>query len=432
MQAQNIIFTGVAGTGKTYRLQQLAKEYTEVIEPISQQQVLTTLVKDLSWREVICLVFLERRQHGQDLLKVAEIIEHAFFQAKARINKDNKNLRSTASPILQTHSPINSKTVHYKNKASQAYFDKDASSSWYLLDSALPLLTDLQNQLDDYLHGKSLATKIERFAMVSFHQAYGYDEFVEGIRPVIDESTGQMRYRIEPGIFLELCQEARKNPQHRYAMLIDEINRANVTQVFGELLSLIEPSKRLGASEEMAVRLAYSKTAFAIPNNIDIYATMNTQDYSLVSLDSAFRRRFQFIEMLPNSEGLGQVTDVNGQVIEIGKLLDGLNRRICQNLGEQYQLGQAYFYPIKDIQQLLTVMVRQILPQLISHATHQSQALAEILQLIKTPWLISQSEQMNYRINPQLASLVQDTERTNADRDADSTFLLAEVFATLY
>ncbi len=426
MQAQNIIFTGVAGTGKTYRLQQLAKEYTEVIEPVNQEQVLGLLLKPLRWCDVVCLIFLEKKQQGCELLKTSEIAQHAFFQKKMQLNQRNDNVTSASWKILKEYSSPNSTTVTSTNRVSTPYFDKDKGDNWYLLDSALPLLTDLQNQLDDYLHGKSLASKIERFAMVSFHQAYGYDEFVEGIRPVIDESTGQMRYRIESGIFLELCKEARNNPQHRYAMLIDEINRANVTQVFGELMSLIEPSKRLGSGDEMSVRLAYSKTVFAIPSNIDIYATMNTQDYSLVSLDSAFRRRFQFVEMLPNSEGLGQVTDINGQVIKLGKLLNGLNQRICQYLGEQYQLGQAYFYPVQDIQQLLTVMVQQVLPQLISHTTHQPQALNEILQLTKTPWLIYHSAQNHYQLNPQLLSLV------NHQTVTDNAFLNAKMFEGLY
>ncbi|MBS9779869.1 MAG: AAA family ATPase [Moraxellaceae bacterium] len=396
MQAQNIIFTGVAGTGKTYRLQQLAKEYTEIIQPIAQEQTLALMLQPLRWHEVICLIFLECKQQGQDLLKVAEIVEHKFFQAKANLNNRNENLKATAWGTLQQYTSLTSKTVNYKNKASQAFFDKDTTSSWYLLDSALPLLTDLQNQLDDYQNNSLKPTKKERFSFVSFHQNYGYDEFVEGIRPIIDETTGQMTYKIKAGAFLRLCEKANADPQHRYAMLIDEINRANVMQVFGELMSLIEPNKRQGQSDEMAIELAYSGKLFTIPNNIDIFATMNTQDYSLVNLDSAFRRRFQFVEILPNSEGLGEISDIYGNMIDLAKVLDGLNQKIIENLGEQYQLGQAYFYPIKDIYQLVKVMVRQILPQLISHASHQPQVLDNILNLQKTHWLV------NYRINPKL------------------------------
>ncbi len=400
MQAQNIIFTGVAGTGKTYRLQQLAKEYTEIVQPIAQQQTLQLMLKPLRWHEVICLVFLECKQQGQDLLKVAEIVEHKFFQAKAKLNAREKSLQNQVWGELQKYSSPNSTTVKQKNRASQAFFDKDTTSSWYLLDSALPLLSELQALLTDYQNNSAKPSKKERFSLVSFHQSYGYDEFVEGIRPLIDEQTGQMRYVIQQGAFLALCKQAEQAPNHRYAMLIDEINRANVAQVFGELMSLIEPSKRAGQTDAMSVRLAYSQTPFSVPSNVDIFATMNTQDHSLVSLDSAFRRRFEFVEMPPDGSGLGQVT-VYGQehgqdknhLIDLGKLLDGLNGRICQYLGEQYQLGQAYFYELDKedgFDDLLKVMARQILPQLLTYAqtTHNLQALAEILQLDKTPWLV--------------------------------------------
>ncbi len=465
--AKNLIFTGVAGTGKTYHLQQIAKDYTEVLSPVDQQQILTTLVQPLNWREVICLVFLQQRQQGCELLKVAEIVDHPFFQAKASINRREKSLQNQVWGELQKYSSPESKTVKQKNRASQAFFDKDSSSNWYLLTTALPLLTELQGLLDEYQNAQTQldnhnvnSRKKERYSLVSFHQAYGYDEFVEGIRPVIDEQTGQMRYCIQQGAFLKLCQQAKNDPQHRYAMLIDEINRANVTQVFGELMSLIEANKRAGQTDEMKVQLAYSGQDFSVPNNVDIFATMNTQDYSLVNLDSAFRRRFEFVELLPASEELGQLTDHEGNPIALGKLLEGLNKRIIQRLGKQYQLGHAYFYHVKHIHELLGVMVRQILPQLIDHATqfsHQPQALVAILALNKTPWLVTdtgdgqgthnQLTQASYQINPELQSLLNKVDpkqmlamnstRTHQHTEEqlpklDSQFLTASAFEQLY
>ncbi len=449
-QPQNIIYSGVAGTGKTYRLQQLAKQYSEVIQPIDASQVLATLVAPLNWREIICLVFLQKRHEGQELLKVGEIVGHPIFQAKAGINQRTDNLKQSAWGTLQQYSPTDSKTVNYKNKASQAYFDKDETSSWYLLDEVMPLLIDLQNLLDDYQSSVQQADTYQqmkqRHSFVSFHQAYGYDEFVEGIRPVMDENTGHMRYEVKAGAFLQLCQQAEQDPNHRYAMLIDEINRANVSQVFGELMSLIEPSKRAGQADEISVNLAYSQKPFSVPNNVDIYATMNTQDHSLTVLDSAFRRRFEFVELIPNSADLGQVVDINGEIIDLGKLLDGMNNRIVQSLGEQAQLGQAYFYGIHDMGALLKVMVRQVIPQLLSQASHQPQTLAEILQLENSqlPWLVplanqpvqsqftingAMTNQTCYQINPRLIALVEGDEVMNV---TNSEFAKVEAFKRLY
>lgn len=392
--ANNIIYTGVAGTGKTYQLQQLAKAYTQSLPPIDKHMLLRTLVEQLSWREVICLVFLQKRQQGQELLKVVEIVEHEFFQTKANLNARVDNLKNTVWVNLQKYSNPNSTTVSCANRASQAYFDKDSSSSWYVFDGALPLLDGLQSQLASfqqslYQRQSDQSVQQQRYIMVSFHQAYGYDEFVEGIRPVVDAQTGQMRYQIQDGAFVQLCQQANRDPNHRYAMLIDEINRANVMQVFGELMSLIEPNKRLEQANAMQVRLAYSGREFGVPANVDIYATMNTQDHSLVHLDSAFRRRFAFIDMLPDASILKPINDVKGQKIELGKVLAGINQRLVQHFGNQAMLGHAYFCGVTNMAELLQVMARQVLPQLMSITQHHPQVLAKVLKLEQCEWLIN-------------------------------------------
>lgn len=453
---KNIIFTGVAGTGKTYRLQQIAKQYTDILAPSNKKQILNVLVSDLSWQQVICLIFLDYKRYGRELLKVSDIVSHKFFRAKAIINKREDHLNETAWSTLQKYSSFDSATVKYKNKASQSYFDKDETSNWYLLEDSLPLLNELAILFDDYLNNAEVQVlKKERFAFVSFHQAYGYDEFVEGIRPDIDENTGYMRYKINSGVFLELCQLAIDDPKNRYAILIDEINRANVAQVFGELMTLIEPSKRLGQPDEISVRLAYSKTQFGVPSNVDIYATMNTQDYSLVSLDSAFRRRFEFIEMKPDGSNLGIVKDINDESIDLSKLLDGINFRICQYLGNQYQLGQAYFYSVNNINDLLQVMVNQVLPQLIEYTTHHSNILNDLLLLEKTHWLVTNIDANNYsdsystshfsksennssyQINPELKQLIAINNRDiqsipEIGSDVVSDFLQRDTFERLY
>ena len=380
---KNIIYTGVAGTGKTYQLQQIAKQYTEILPVANADDLLKALLKPLSWREVICLVFLDERKKGKSLLKVAEITNNLFFVTKLKINQREKAIANTAWSTLQQFSPADSKNVLVKNKSSQSYFDKDDSSNWFLLADSLPLLADLQNKLNDYqaaIHSQFqpnyLQPKLERFSFVSFHQAYGYEEFVEGIRPHIADN-GKMSYRVESGAFLRLCQQAKQDPSHRYAMLIDEINRANVARVFGELMSLIEPTKRAGQTDSLSVNLAYSRQPFSVPSNVDIYATMNSQDHSLAPLDMAFRRRFEFIECQPQPQLLGKVM-ANGAEIDLAKLLTALNERILQNLAKDSQLGHSFLWGIDSLQALSAAFSQSIIPQVAQACQHHGQILQAI------------------------------------------------------
>ena len=381
--AKNIIYTGVAGTGKTYRLQQIAKQYTEFLPVANADELLKALLKPLSWRDVICLIFLNNYQQGRKLLKVPEIIDHQFFRMKAQLNDRKENLNQTAWGTLMMYSDKNSVRVKYHRRASQSYFDKDDSSNWFLLADSLPLLADLQNKLDDYqaaIHSQFqpnyLQPKLERFSFVSFHQAYGYEEFVEGIRPHIADN-GQMSYRIESGAFLRLCQQAKHDPSHRYAMLIDEINRANVARVFGELMSLIEPTKRAGQTDSLSVNLAYSHQPFSVPSNVDIYATMNSQDHSLAPLDIAFRRRFEFIECQPQPQLLGKVM-ANGIEIDLAKLLTALNERILQNLAKDSQLGHSFLWGIDSLHALSAAFSQSIIPQVAQACQQHGQILQAI------------------------------------------------------
>ena len=405
----NIIYTGVAGTGKTYRLLQIAQQYTDYLPRVNDKELLGQLLQTLRWRDVVCLIFLDFKSKKQDLVKVPEIVNHEFFVTKAAQNAREKNLNSTAWLELRRHSPADSKTVSFDNRASQAYFDKDNSGAWYLLPESMDLLSDLAQQLAEFQqaqhenNNQDQNFSQQRFSMVSFHQAYGYEEFVEGIRPVMaasshtTHSSSQMSYAIQDGTFLKLCQRAANDPEQRYAMLIDEINRANVSRVFGELLSLIETDKRAGMANAMTVNLAYSGRTFSVPANVDIYATMNTQDHSLAPLDMALRRRFRFVDCPPQPEllpviSLNQESEAAdsgtlnseiitpAQTIDLAKLLTGLNNRIMQTLGVEAQLGHAFLWSVANLKQLQTVLAEQIIPQLAQAAGGQLTILQYIFQ----------------------------------------------------
>lgn len=149
-----------------------------------------------------------------------------------------------------------------------------------------------------------------------------------------------------------------------YVLIIDEINRGNISKIFGELITLIEPSKRLGAEEALSVTLPYSKKQFGIPSNVYIIGTMNTADRSLTGLDIALRRRFTFKEMPAKPDLLD---DVLVEGINIGQLLRIMNQRIEVLIGRDHCIGHAYFMPLKtdnSLAKLSDIFKRQIMPLL--------------------------------------------------------------------
>lgn len=407
-QPTNVILTGVAGTGKTYQLLQLQRLYDQSIE-LAELDLWQSLLNQVSWRETVCAVLLLEDK----ALKIAEITAHPLFVEKAQVNGRKDNLAQTVwgalIPYSQEDNSRGSLSDSSRNRASRTYFAQTGDKAWFILDEVKSSLTSTspisellalyaknqsrhsqviqpsgrsmtsacQAQSSALSQQQSLTTVVSRSCLVSFHQAYGYEEFVEGIRPAVG-AQGQISYQIQPGAFLKLCQKAAQDPEHRYAMLIDEINRANVSRVFGELMSLIEPDKRAGQANAMQVNLAYSGRPFSVPSNVDIYATMNTQDQSLAPLDMAFRRRFQFIDCPPISELLPTIL-LGDESIDLSRLLTGLNRRICQVLGQDSQLGHAFLIHVTDLPQLQSVLVQQLLPQLIQATSGQADLLHHIL-----------------------------------------------------
>ena len=146
----------------------------------------------------------------------------------------------------------------------------------------------------------AIANDPNNIEFVQFHPSYSYEDFVEGIFPEVDKETGQITFKIEDKIFKKLCKEAESNPDKNYVLIIDEINRADLSKVFGEIFSALEYRKEV-------VKLLYSRESFTIPTNLYIIGTMNTLDKSTVDIDFALMRRFKFFEVSPNAEVLRKV-----------------------------------------------------------------------------------------------------------------------------
>ncbi|HHQ3988969.1 TPA: McrB family protein, partial [Campylobacter jejuni] len=348
------------------------------------------------------------------------------------------------------------------------YGSPGTGKTYHTIDKALEILGENLENRDDKKAKFDEYVKNGQIVFTTFHQSYGYEEFVEGIKPHIDseENSKEIKYEIKDGIFKELCEKALENRdsiknfnfyidklkekvkiddnnpekyfelpntkysiQYRngktfrikfddmsknhkdypvsidnieklyktsnideiynsayvrailnylklqgledykekdekvnlpYIIIIDEINRGNVSKIFGELITLIEASKRIGEKEELKVTLPYSGEKFGVPKNVYIIGTMNTADRSITSLDTALRRRFEFIEMMPDVSKLSM--DCEG--INLQELLKAINTRIEYLLDREKTIGHAFFISVENLEDLKKVFKNKIIPLL--------------------------------------------------------------------
>ncbi|EAK8645949.1 restriction endonuclease [Campylobacter jejuni] len=400
--------------------------------------------------------------------KFFAIPKNTFSKDDFKIIKDNINNNISLNQILYG-SPGTGKTYHTIDKALE------------ILGENLESRDEKKAKFDEYVRKGQIV-------FTTFHQSYGYEEFVEGIKPRIDskENSKEVEYEIKDGIFKELCKKALDNykvslltqeefvksedlenkieifldelvdqqkfiekiqsggfkleeynekyriitddtnanlylnleifktllenkdkiingrsikqilnNKHRrqidsyyfqlvklfkereqdykvdnnpsekpelkpYIIIIDEINRGNVSKIFGELITLIEASKRIGEKEELKVTLPYSGKEFGVPKNVYIIGTMNTADRSITSLDTALRRRFEFIEMMPDVSKLSM--DCEG--INLQELLKAINTRIEYLLDREKTIGHAFFISVENLEDLKKVFKNKIIPLL--------------------------------------------------------------------
>jgi 5-methylcytosine-specific restriction enzyme B len=208
-----------------------------------------------------------------------------------------------------------------------------------------------------------------------FHPGYGYEDFIEGYRPC--HANGQLGFELRPGIFKRLCARARSHDERDYFLLIDEINRGDVPRILGELLNALEKDKR-----EKGVTLPVSGEPFAVPSNVYLIGTMNTADRSIALLDVALRRRFGFIEILPDP----RLLDYEVEGLHLGNWLTRLNSQIVKHVGRDarhLQVGHSFLMPrgkpLQSLKEFVGVLRDEIVPLLEEYCYEDIALLGKIL-----------------------------------------------------
>ena len=394
---RNVIFYGPPGTGKTFELQtQVLPAYEDRAAAEPESERLQRVAADLGWFEVIAAALVDAGQ----AMSVPQLRTHRFVQARMATAASNLHQLSRLWSILQSHTVRACTTVQHERRIDPLVFDKVSQAVWRIVPEWPQLAPQVQDALDalrtpPVIHSE----RRRRYELVTFHPSYAYEDFVEGLRPVqVQSDDGAERVEILPvaGLLKRLCQRALENPNQRFALVIDEINRGNIAKIFGELITLVEDDKRVTFNAQgeltqgLQVQLPYTRDWFGVPANVDVYGTMNTSDRSIALVDLALRRRFRFKELMPRPEviqggdGRGNVEpDDDGQPIDLRQLLRVLNARLIVLRGREAAIGHAYFKHVTDMVSLRAVFRDAVLPLLQEHFFEDWSRIQQVLAVPK-------------------------------------------------
>ncbi len=383
---KNLILYGPPGTGKTYWAKQIADRLVtpQLKQAQSRAAFLQGVIDELTFYDVVALGMYAAKPGQKYTVPEIEVMD--LVQARFR-STQVKHPKNQIWGYLQSHSDPESQTVKYLQRAGPYLFDKTSDSRWYLTPTGKSYVENmLADRLNLVKQGPPATNRPEDFIRwVTFHQSYAYEDFVEGLRPKTEQGDAAvLAFEMKPGIFRSLCALAKDDPNNQYALVIDEINRGNIAKIFGELMTLIEADKR----GKKLVELPYSKEDFSVPGNLAIIGTMNTADRSIALLDVALRRRFAFLELLPEPELLDPITVSVAEEddLNLGACLRKINQRIAELRGADYQIGHSYFLPLQDIsteaEQLIClddIWNYQVVPLLKEYFYGQADLLRQVL-----------------------------------------------------
>lgn len=346
----------------------LISSYVKVLSEVSPvSRNITAFEKTLFCALNMCLqgdLFKQNKESRPTTEEEIDLVEQ-YFDVNSTGNSDYKWIGWIAENLVD----LNLVMEIHEERFNRFYYQITDAGLNLIKEIVEKWQSEYSNLFGKYINYET-GVGLGQIEFITFHQSYSYEEFIEGIRPNLD-GENELSYSLEKGIFKRISDRAKFDQDNNYVIIIDEINRGNISKIFGELITLIEPSKRLFTKNDehpKKVTLPYSKKRFGVPKNLYILGTMNTADKSIALLDSALRRRFSFTEMLPNPKVVEE--NISIENIDVKSLFETINSRVEFLIDKDHTIGHSYFLKIKNnqtIEALALIFKNEIIPLLIEY-----------------------------------------------------------------
>lgn len=329
-------------------------------------------------REGLLSTVRELNKFSENLLAIEQRIQSAPGKGA-----DGGKESSPAKPVRLTGTPGHIQSILERKGQVILYGPPGTGKTYWAERTAneLASIATFQKSFDvlDQGEREAITGNAEQLGLVRFccfHPAYGYEDFLEGYRP--QSINGQVSFELRDGVFKKLCKDAEASPNRQFYLIVDEINRGDIPRICGELLTVLEQDKR-----GKRIILPLSQEAFSVPRNVFVIGTMNTADRSISLLDAALRRRFGFVELMPDGAVLKDST-IGG--IALRAWFDALNARIREHVGRDarnLQIGHSYFMhagnPLRDFASFKRAFRDDIIPLLEEYCYEDYGTLENIL-----------------------------------------------------